>query len=391
MMKLPFTIPNEELVRTYDSVRNVLGGHEGVIFEAMTQVAPTMSVPFAPPATAAEFENKHNQIKRQFERNYGLGRQELAVRLMDQVAQKAFIENQVPPILGSALLNAITFNSSSPKVRYRMIGDRRWALEWELEYQGSTVQVLLTYYDHQFGHIVSEYVVHYVHTAIQAYTVGMYGVTMALLSVVVESVLRDYLETRGYRYNPYARRRDEYDTVQAQVTAGPTSYEVRFQPGTNLTLTDFTANHGAQPIDVKIRRKIRDNASQKVDLVISNPTELLDYWSSSAVIANPEHNVSGLGAALDIARNVANVLSPDDLPLDIDPVLTAVRNNSIHLSARSLDATVPAFNYLTEPRACTVRDLLKFEGPILVFTRDIVNFISTLYTQLREQGHLITE
>jgi len=52
--------------------------------------------------------------------------------------------------------------------------------------------------------------------------------------------------------------------------------------------------------------------------------------------ASGKKKVTGLGAALSIARNDEGFLTPDIIPIDLDKVLTTIRNNLVHLSKESL-------------------------------------------------------
>ena len=69
-----------------------------------------------------------------------------------------------------------------------------------------------------------------------------------------------------------------------------------------------------------------------------------DFWSSNVIAQAGQINISGLGTALKIARDIneANILDVNILPTDIDGVIQQVRNNLIHLSGSALTMDIPA-------------------------------------------------
>jgi hypothetical protein len=100
-------------------------------------------------------------------------------------------------------------------------------------------------------------------------------------------------------------------------------------------------------------------------------------------------SVTGLGAALDIARNTERCLTPAHLPLDFDSVLKAVRNNLIHLSGDALATPLQEFDDQLAGGGFTLRHFLEREDMLLDFVTTIPRFVNEQYLQLRRDGKLI--
>ncbi|WP_163003071.1 hypothetical protein, partial [Pseudomonas viridiflava] len=98
--------------------------------------------------------------------------------------------------------------------------------------------------------------------------------------------------------------------------------------------------------------------------------------------------VGGLGVALEIARNQLACVTAEDLALDFDEVLQAVRNNLVHLSGAALDTPLPRFDVLQSGFA--LRDFLLNDLLVQDFVAAISRFVTTQYVKLRHSGTLYT-
>src|SRR6185369_11054107 len=92
---------------------------------------------------------------------------------------------------------------------------------------------------------------------------------------------------------------------------------MQFQPA------DFANITGSNQSPIRIRRKANGN---RLDLVVLADQVVVDHWSSSIISQPAQHTISGLGAALNIARNIESLITSEDLPPDFDNVIQVVRN-----------------------------------------------------------------
>jgi hypothetical protein len=195
----------------------------------------------------------------------------------------------------------------------------------------------------------------------------MYSAALALISITVEATLRDILATRGYSFVPGASSADQYEWVDLQVDVdSSSSHFIVHTPG---TVAIPPSRFG-------------------FELVIRSP-ELIDHWSSSTIAQAGQLTLSGLGTALNIARNRENIISPEDLTPDFDAVITAVRNNLIHLSGTALDTHLPDYDPLSPGRNYTLRDFLKSSEMVFDIVKNVPQFTNQQYLRLRQQGILI--
>lgn len=92
-------------------------------------------------------------------------------------------------------------------------------------------------------------------------------------------------------------------------------------------------------MEIQIRR---DKNPAREDLLIKAPQFLIDHLAGNRIIQPAQtKSIGGLGEALSIARDIEGVITPSDLPIDVDDVIKAVRNNLIHLSSDLMDVELP--------------------------------------------------
>jgi len=99
--------------------------------------------------------------------------------------------------------------------------------------------------------------------------------------------------------------------------------------------------------------------------------------------------ISGLGMALDNARNVESFLTPADLPNDLDAVIKPIRNNLVHLSGDAFATALPYLNNHNGIQNFTLGDFIN--DPLLVhdILLSVSVFIDRIYIDLRNNGHLV--
>jgi len=88
-----------------------------------------------------------------------------------------------------------------------------------------------------------------------------------------------------------------------------------------------------------------------------------------------KRKITGLGTALDIARNDEGFLTPDIIPMDFDKVLTTIRNNLVHLSKTSLPSKIINSDQI-------LNDFINSSDNVFGLLSFILPFISNQYNNL---------
>jgi hypothetical protein len=215
-------------------------------------------------------------------------------------------------------------------------------------------------------------------------------VAVALLSIAAEATLRDVLTSSGYSFAHGASPTDVYAYCNARVSADVmgSRYMIEFVDPMPRTVADFPTSFATAPVDIQVRRVLKDKTNKRIDLHILAPQPLHEHWSSSMISTPAASTISGLGAALDIARHHERCVTAEDLAEDFDEVLQAVRNNLIHLSGAALNTALPQYDSLEPSGNFTLRDFLKNEGLVHDFVVTIPRFITDQYVKLRHGGTL---
>ncbi len=154
-----------------------------------------------------------------------------------------------------------------------------------------------------------------------------------------------------------------------------------------LGAADFVNSFAGAPVEIKLKRIPKKNGA-RIDLSVVAPNPLFEHWTTATVETPGVLTVGGLGAALDIARNQVGCVTAEDLALDFDEVLQAVRNNLVHLSGAALDTPLPRFEVLK--RGFALRDFLLDDLLVQDFVAAISRFVTVQYVELRRSGHLYT-
>lgn len=89
--------------------------------------------------------------------------------------------------------------------------------------------------------------------------------------------------------------------------------------------------------------------------------------------------ISGLGAALDIGRNHLTIITPLDIPEDLDNPIKAVRNNLIHLSGTSMLEVVQQDS---NGNNITLSDFLSNKNRVFDAICTIGSSINTIYNRI---------
>jgi len=206
------------------------------------------------------------------------------------------------------------------------------------------------------------------------YSQGLLKGACALMTIAMEATLRDILATRGYSYVTGTSSDDQYAFANAvvDVNAERDKFTISFAEGNIKSITEYcTAITASQNIRIKRKKYGHDG---KFELSIRNCDGLIDYFSSSEVATPGQKTISGLGAALDIARNRERIIEVTLLPQDMDIIFTGIRNNLIHLSGVGLSAA--------QIQDQTLVDFVSDRNKVFDLINFVPQFINEKYRQI---------
>jgi len=384
-------IPSDSFSLTYENVKNLIRGNEQLIFNAMATITHGSPNQFVSTNDPSQYQSKYREMERRFRFRSTLAGVEMGLNMMAKVYEEILSQGNIGQIQPNDLLNELIFETNR-EFKIRLNNKICWAIVWNVRLDTPKVNdafdIVLDIHKREWGQIAPVYIVEYLDSAVNAYSRGMYTAALALLSIVIEATLRDLLSTRGYTFQEGASSIDVFDWVQANVDVDITNnhYTVSIPPSVPKSPSDFQASAQANtPLPVQIRRKVRANG---FDLLVRSDS-LVDHWSPNTVNQPAQQTISGLGAALDIARNREQIITEEDLTLDFDSVIKAVRNNLIHLSGDALNTHLPDYDNLTPGRNYTLRDFLNSPEMVFDLVTNVPQFVNEQYYKLRQQGHVI--
>ncbi len=225
--------------------------------------------------------------------------------------------------------------------------------------------------------IIPSYIVQYINQSINAYKNKNYLTSLALISIALEGTLRDALAIKGYTYTHGAQSVDSYEIKNAIISAHQNGYIVEFQDVMPRHKNDFLSEPNQNPpYQVRIKRVQKNN---HWIIEIRDVDYLKDFWSSDIVSQPGQINISGLGTALNVARDInkANILDVNILPPDIDDVIQKVRNNLIHLSGTALTSMIASINISLE-------DFASDQARVFDTIASICDAIDRLYSKIAD-------
>ncbi|MBD1930275.1 MULTISPECIES: hypothetical protein [Cyanophyceae] len=390
MNPLQHCLSSVEAVAAYQRMRQQLN-IDNVIFDAMAQVAHKRSFQFTPPTSTTHNTRKHEEIEGLLGRYQNvLGRQGLFFDLIEEVYLQ--LQLQGMQALGQHLLQLTTIQSSN-EFRIRLTTDSAWVIEWELALDlggglgQDKILVIGSVYKNSWGEIIPWDVMQYLRSGFLLFRQKVYATSLALMSIAVEATLRDILATRGYTFTHNANRQNIYNYAKAQVDVNGNSYTLTFiDPVPQSAASLVTSSSGNLPVDIEIRRS--ENSSKKrVDLVVKCPSFLVEHWSPNNVVQPAvTNNIGGLGEALRIARDVEGIIDPVDLPLDVDEVLKALRNNLIHFSSNSMEAELKRYSAYSSDGRFTLKDFVNNTQMVFDLVTEIPRFVNEQYIKLFQSG-----
>lgn len=389
-MKYPVHISGRVLEQKLDAVLELLGSSQFLLFDAMARLTAGTPSHIVAPTGPAEFGRKRNEIARIFQSPMMLRGLEIALRLFEEVYCQVEALGGVPGHRPQELLDLLRIETEQPDEAIALSKDLRWSVEWpiRLPIGGPETRMTCDWLARAWGAVVPPYVVNYLSSAATARRQKRNDVAVALLSIAAEATLRDVLSSRGYSFAHGAVSKDIYAYSHARVTADAASgtYIVKFHDTMPLGVGDFGSSFAGAPVEIKLKRVTKKGS--RIDLNIVAPSPLHEHWSTATVDTPGVPTVGGLGAALDIARNQLGCVTAEDLALDFDEVLQAVRNNLVHLSGAALDTALPRYDVLKS--GFVLRDFLLDDLLVQDFVAAISRFVTAQYVELRRSGSLYT-
>lgn len=391
-MKYPVHVSGKVLERMLDSVLAFLGGSQHLLFDAMAELTAGTPSHVVAPASPSENSRKRNEIARIFQSPVMLRGLEIALRLFEEVYRKVEELGGVPGYRPQDLLDLLRIETEQPDETISLSTDMRWIVEWPvcLPAGGSETRMSCEWLARPWGAVVPPYVVNYLSSAATARRQKRNDAAVALLSIAAEATLRDVLSSHNYSFTHGAVSKDVYAYSRAQVTADVAAgtYILKFDDAMPLDVTDFSSSFSNASVEIKLKRVPKRSNGSRIDLSIVAPNPLFEHWTTATVETPGVATVGGLGAALDIARNQVACVTAEDLALDFDEVLQAVRNNLVHLSGAALDTPLPRFNVLKGNFA--LRDFLLDDRLVEDFVAAVSRFVTVQYVKLRSSGTLYT-
>ncbi len=257
---------------------------------------------------------------------------------------------------------------------------KKWLWIWKLEVEGNpgSVDLDIRTRNTASGEIVPGYILQFIQQGIAAFKSGKHAVAMSLMSIALEGTLRDALHAKGYTYQYGAPSQDVYEIKEIHVHRDVSGYKVTFPDPMPKADTDYLSAPGDPTFKTyRIKRVKKDN--HRFVLEIRDVADLMDYWSSDQVITQGTRNVSGLGAALDIGRNHLSIITPIDIPEDLDTPIQAVRNNLIHLSGNSM---IQVVQQDANSNNVTLADFLNNKNRVFDAICSIGGSINTIYNKI---------
>lgn len=260
---------------------------------------------------------------------------------------------------------------------------KKWLWRWKLEVDGNpgSVDLDIRTRNTASGEVVPGYILQFIQQGIAAFKSGKHAVAMSLMSIALEGTLRDALDAKGYTYRHGAPSQDVYEIKNMQVhkdTAG--GYKVTFPDPMPKADADYLSAPGDPTFKTyRIKRVKKDNG--RFVLEIRDVADLMDHWSSDQVRTPGTRKVSGLGAALDIGRNHLSIITPIDIPEDLDTPIQVVRNNLIHLSGNSMTQVVQQD---ASGNNVTLADFLNNKNRVFDAICSIGSSINTIYNKIAD-------
>ncbi|CAM3131901.1 hypothetical protein [Flavobacterium frigoris] len=364
-------IKNDELLRCFERIVTLFVSDKRKILEATERSTLGQLNPYIISNNTDEYQL--DVIRRLIRRTADRSGQNLLIRIIEEIYVFLY-SNGVVGVSIDSFVDCTFFDLAiDNKIQY----NTEWTWKWKINVQDYDLEINigLRNKSHISTEIVPDHVLQYIQQSIIAFNNNRNAASLALMSIALEGTLRDALDNKGYTYNYGAPTQDVYGLCEMNIFPDANGFKVQFPNAMPQAHSLYLSNAGDPSHETfRVKRIIK---GQDSFLEIRNVNSLLDFWSLNNVVTPAQMNISGLGAAIRIARNHANFLTDLDLPSDTDNVIQTVRNNLIHLSTNALLEQVT-----TSSGTISLGEYLKDKNKVSDAIISISEAINSIYNRL---------
>jgi len=334
-MELLFRPRQESILETFDEIVRVYRGKEHYLFKVIEVLVPDFIVP----QKSKDYDTSLAEFKSSLRFSSIIGFERL-LKLIEGLINCIYDECDL--FILETLLPKLRLATDDSKTCIVFNDKKYFAAEWNVpvwSFGQEEQQIIhLDLFDYTQTEFVPIYIVEYVKGAVLLYSQGLLKGACALMTIAMEATLRDILAQRGYTYVTNSSSDDQYSFTDAiiDVNSEQDKFTLSISHSGVKSISEYCiANENSTQKVTRIRRK-KYNNNGKFELNIRDCDDLVEYFSSSEIVMHGQKTISGLGAALNIARNREKIIEVALLPKDMDAVFTGIRNNLIHLSGAGL-------------------------------------------------------
>ena len=368
---------NELLNNLFSQIESLFNRDKKTLLLAAQQVTAGELRPFEL-LPGEDFDKQIKGLKKRIARradNYG---QSLLVRLIEKLYDN-LIEEGAIGVSDQEFINStcIKINNHS-FLKYSEAKKWIWGAEISTEGNAGLIELSIRCKDLDSDQIVKDYTLQFVEQGVVAYENNRPAVALSLISIALESTLRDALTSKGITYTFGVPTQDVYDLTDIHIHRLNDGYKVSFPQSMPLDFTQFLIKSNSPPhLTARIKRVIKN---QRKILEIRDVDELLDFWSSNSILQAGQTKIGGLGQAIRVSRK-ENILNTLDLPPDLDGVILALRNNLIHLSN---DAMAQEVMKTYSGESVSLREFLSDKNKVFDAILALGETINTIYEKIAE-------
>ncbi|EIA08683.1 hypothetical protein [Flavobacterium frigoris] len=366
-------INNEELLNCFNRLNELYINDKRKILEA-AEIA-TIGQINQLTISADSIENQITIIKNRIKRTADRSGQNLLIRIIEELFTALLANGAIGVSSINFIDNSFFSLADNSKIQYNQ--SNKWFWIWQISVEGNELEINIGLRDKTYtpSVIVPDYVLQYIQQGIIAFNYNRNAAALALMSIALEGTLKDILDSPAY-FNRYGTpTQANYEIKNMNIFPETNGFRIEFpQPMPTLHSLYLPNNGGPTHHTVRVKRLIKRGIPF---IEIRDVNEILDFWSSDTVVNPSVMRINGLGTAIDIARNHARILSPVDLPLDLDEIIQSIRNKLIHLSGVNLAQQVT-----TDAGLITLEDFIKDKNKVSDTVFSIGETINNLYTKL---------
>jgi hypothetical protein len=374
MISFPL-INNEILLSCFDRITALYVNDKRKVLDAAVKATVGEPSPFV--ITLSSVDEQILQVRARVKRTADRYGQNLLLKLIEELLEDLSANGAIGVSNTDFISSTKITLQGQGVINYSI--SKKWVISWDLIVDENSREILIGLRDRSItpSIIVPDYILQYIQQGIAAFQSNRFAVSLALMTIALEGTLRDALAHKGYTYVFGTPAEDVYELKEMHIHKETGGYKVTF-PNTMPSDHSVYLSLPGDPShkSVRIKRILKGGNTY---LEIRDANDLLDYWSSDTVVQAGAMRIGGLGAAIDIGRNHANILTPADLPPDLDNVIKAVRNNLIHLSGSALNENVATDN---TGHSITLNAFIKSKNRVFDAVCTIGDTINEMYTRL---------